>query len=268
MEEKLKSAIERFQNASTSLEAYKAISAFVEIVITVPKYIARAEEVGKSIHEAQMDLHVNKTDYSNEQLAKKRNVFHQLDPLVPLRNLHMIYMSLKPEYFDGACIALFKRFNPNDPLPKADKEEYQMFLDKVYKTILPFLPKEKKQIRKKLAQSKQEIAPLSFDSEKSILHLIGKEVKTSIKQNDRTNGHYVLQHIFTAKEGLKQQYPYAEIAEDTFKSEYTEKSEWRKYYRACMDINDKARKQTGIDDFLIFSTGRTGWARVNEKYLK
>lgn len=268
MEKKLKSAIERFQKAPTSLEAYKAISDFVEIVITVPKYIAHVEEVGESIHEAQMALHVNKTDYSNNQLAKKRNVFHQLDPLIPLRNLHMIYISLKPEYFDGACIALFKRFNPNDPLPKADKEEYQMFLDKVYKTILPFLLKKKKIPKKKISISQKTVKPLSFDVEKSILYLTGKEIKISIKQNDRTNGHYILQHIFTAKEDLKQQYPYAEIAEDTFKSEYIEKNEWKKYYRACIDINEKARKQAGIDDFLIFTTGRTGWAQVNEKYLK
>jgi len=267
MEEKLKSAIERFQKAPTSLEAYKAISDFVEIVITIPEYIARVEEVGDSIHQAKIDLYVNKADYSNEQLAKKRNVFHQIDPLVPLRNLHTIYMSLKPEYLDGACIALFKRFNPNDPLPKADKEEYQMFLDKVFKTILPFLPKKDSQKRKKLTPSKQEIVPLSFDSEKSILYLTGKEVKISIKKNNKANGHYILLHLFTSEEGLRQAYPYAEIATDTFSDEYEEKPSWKKYYRACGDINEKTRKQTGIDDFLIFTTGRTGWVQVNEKYL-
>ena len=278
MEEKLKSAIERFQKAPTSLEAYKAIFDFVEVVLTVPEYIASAEEEGEVIRQAMIKLNADKgwnyglkgrdLDEHNKRRAEKHDALFQLDPIFPLQNLHSIYTRIQTENIADSAGDLFHRFKPDDPLPSPDKEEYQMFLDKVYKRILPFLKKDKKIAKRKRHVSKRTVKPLSFDVEKSTLHLTGKKIEISIKKNGRTNGHYVLLHLFTSEEGLRQSYPYAEIAEDTFKSEYEEKAAWKKYYRACVDINEKIRKQCGIDDFLIFTTGRTGWTKVNEKYLK
>jgi hypothetical protein len=281
MEEKLKSAIERYQKAPTSLEAYKAISDFVELIMTVPEFIKQVGEEGEKIRIAQAELNADKgwnyglrgrdLDEHNKRRGQKYEALFQLDPWFPLHNLRLIHTGIQPENIVSNTDWLFHRFGPDDPLPKADREECQLFIDKLYKKILPFLPKEDEKIKEEVAivtEEKEEAKPLSFDEERSTLCLTGKEIKISIKQNDRTNGHYVLQHIFTAEEGLKQQYPYAEIAEDTFKSEYTGKNEWRKYHRACEDINKKARKQAGIDDFLIFTTGRTGWVKINEKYLE
>lgn len=278
MEEKLKSAIEKFQKAPTSLEAYKAISNFVEIVVTVPEYIASAEKEGEIIRQAMIKLNADKGwNYGlkgkdlkehNDRRAKKHDALFQLDPIFPLQNLHSIYTRIQTENIADSVGDLFHRFKPDDPLPSTDKEEYQMFLDKVYKKILPFLSKDRKVSKKKAPIPKRTVKPLSFDIEKSTLYLTGKKIEISIKKNGKTNGHYILLHLFTSEEGLTQSYPYAEIAEDTFNSEYEEKTAWKKYYRACGDVNEKIRKQTGIDDFLHFTTGRTGWARVNEKYLK
>lgn len=278
MEEKLKSAIERFQKAPTSLEAYKAISDFVEVVFTVPEYIASTEVEGEVIRQAMIKLNADKgwnyglkgrdLDEHNKRRAEKHDALSQLDPIFPLQNLHGIYTRIKTENVADNVGDLFHRFKPDDALPSPDKKEYRMFLDKVYKKITPFLKKDKKIVKKKNHVSKRTVKPLSFDVEKSTLHLTGKKIEISIKKNGRTNGHYILLHLFTSEEGLEQLYHYAEIAEDTFKSEYEEKTAWKKYYRSCEDINEKIRKQTGIDDFLIFTTGRTGWVKVNEKYLR
>lgn len=281
MEEKLKLAIEKYQKAPTSLEAYKAISDFVELIITVPEFIKQIEEEGERIRIAQIELSVDKgwnyglrgrdLDEHNKRRGQKGEALFQLDPTPPLRSLQGIHLGIQTENIVASSDWLFHRFGPDDPLPKVYKKEYQLFIDKLYKKILPFLPKDNEEVKKEVAivrEEKEKVKPLSFDEEKSALYLTGKEIKISIKQNDKANGHYILQHIFTAEEGLKQQYPYAEVAEDTFKAEYAGKNEWKKYYRACKDINEKTRKQTGIDDFLIFTTGRTGWVKINEKYLE
>jgi hypothetical protein len=106
---------------------------------------------------------------------------------------------------------------------------------------------------------------LSFDQEKSILYLNSQAIEIS-KKNEKTNAHYILEHIFNSDEGLKQQFSFWEIAEDTFKDEEYDKP--RKYYRACGDIQDKVRDITGIKDFLEFKSGRKGWVQINQKYLK
>lgn len=277
MQEKLKSAIEKYRNAPTSLEAYKAISDFMEIVMNIPEYIASAEQEGEAIREEMVKLNADKgwnyglqgrdLEEHNKRRAKKQDALAQLDPWFPLHNLHLIHTGIQPENILNNTDWLFHRFGPDDPLPKTDREEFQEYLDKTYKKILPFLPKDQEEIKEINIQPKQDIKPLSFDDEKSILYFSRKEIRISIKKNGKTNGHYVLQHIFNSEEGLSQEYHYAEIAEDTFCSEYREKTAWKKYYRACEDINEKIRKQTSIDDFLVFTTGRTGLVRINEKYL-
>ena len=105
---------------------------------------------------------------------------------------------------------------------------------------------------------------LSFDSEKSILHFSGYKIIIA-KRNEKPIAHYILEHIFTAEDGLSQQYSYWEIAEETFKDTY---EKWQKYYRACEDVNEKVLDVTGINDFLDYSTGRKGNVKINKKYLK
>jgi hypothetical protein len=114
-----------------------------------------------------------------------------------------------------------------------------------------------------------KIEPLRFDKEKSILYLRGEKILIAI-QDKQTIAHKILEHIF-AKPDLRDQFFYSEIAMDAFWDETYKgnKNGWRRYYSACEQINEKIRTHTisKIDDFLFYSTGRTGKVRINPKYL-
>ena len=260
MKKELNKTIERYENSQTSLESYQAISDFVKIIIAVPEFIEQVEKEGENIRNAQIELNADKgwdyglrgkeLDDHNKCRAKKHDALFQLDPMFPLRNLNHVRLGIQTENITDNSDWLFHRFSPDEPLPEADKKEYQLFLDKLYKKILPFLDKE-------------ETPDFCFDSDKSLLYFQEKEIHISLK-NDKTNAHYILEHIFKSDD-LRQQFPFSEIAEDTFKEN---NDNWRKYYRACKDINDKVYKATKIDDFLEFSSGKTAWVKINEKYLK
>lgn len=260
MKKELEKIIEKYKNSQTSLETYQAISDFVKIIETIPEFIKQVEEDGEKIRIALIELNTDKgwnyglkgkeLKQHNERRARKSEALHQLDQMFPLRNLHNVHLGIQSENITDNSDWLFHRFSPDEPLPEADKKEYQGFIDKLYKKILPFLDKE-------------ETLDFGFDFDKSILYFQEKEIHISLK-NDKTNAHYILEHIFKSDD-LNQQFPFSEIAEDTFKEN---NDNWRKYYRACKDINDKVYKATKIDDFLEFSSGKTAWVKINEKYLK
>lgn len=260
MQKELDKAIEKFKNSQTSFEAYWAISDFVKIIIRVSEFIEQVEKEGEKIRIEQIKLNADKgwnyglsgkeLDDHNNRRAKKHDALFQLDPMFPLRNLYNIHIGIRSENIMNNSDWLFHRFGPDDQLPEADRKEYQGFVNKLYKKILPFLDKE-------------ETKSFGFDSDKSILYFQETEIPISLK-NDKTNSHYILEHIFKSDD-LNQQFPFSEIAEDTFRED---NSNWRKYYRACEDVNKKVYKATKIDDFLEFSSGKTAWVKINEKYLK
>lgn len=108
-----------------------------------------------------------------------------------------------------------------------------------------------------------------FDEQKSILYINGEKVK--INQRKRiTNAHKILNHIFiTNKSDLNDDFYFAEIAEDEFQElDYKgRKNNWRKYARACEDVNKKVIKQDKeMKDFLIFNTGSQGKVKLNREY--
>ena len=77
--------------------------------------------------------------------------------------------------------------------------------------------------------------------------------------------------IIDNKKNLEDDFFYSEIAENEFNElDYKErKNNWRTYFRACQDINDKILNQTNelVKDFLKFNTGKKGNASINKKYL-
>ncbi len=109
-----------------------------------------------------------------------------------------------------------------------------------------------------------------FDNKNSVLYVRGVKVKIN-KQSQTTNAHKILHHIFiTNKNNLDDDFYYSEIAEDEFHElEYRgRKNNWRKYARACQDINNKVREQNKEkEDFLKFNTGSKGKIKVNKKYF-
>jgi hypothetical protein len=104
-----------------------------------------------------------------------------------------------------------------------------------------------------------------FDKQKSILYLIGQKIKITLK-NDKPIDHYILEAIF-AKSDLAEQTDFVEIAEDTIKEDYN--GNWQKFRNACDNLNQKIAKATNnkIPDFIAYTTGKTGWCKINPKYL-
>lgn len=275
MEEKLKSAIERYQKAPTSLEAYKAISDFVELVLAVSEFIKQVEEEGEKIRIAQAELNADKgwnyglrgrdLDEHNKRRDKKYEALFQLDPWFPLHNLRLIQVGIQPENIVSNSDWLFHRFGPDDPLPKADREEYQLFMDKLYKKILPFLKAETKE------ESLEEIKVKAYDEEKRTL-IIGSYQVIIAKNEGNNNAHEIMAYIFIdKKDDLTAKFYYADIADERFKASYNSKNKqaYQSYSGACERINDKVKDATNgqVKKFLIFNHSVLGFVQVNPKYL-
>ncbi len=112
---------------------------------------------------------------------------------------------------------------------------------------------------------------LKYNSEEGILLINSYEIKFSLRDK-KTIAQDILEYIFTNEEiSLEEQFDYSDIAFNQFRDEeYTKNSiAWRKYYTACMDIQDKVRKQTSgkIEDFLIYNSSQKGYVKINPKYL-
>jgi hypothetical protein len=110
----------------------------------------------------------------------------------------------------------------------------------------------------------------SFDDKKGVLYVRGVSVEIN-KQNKITNAHKILRHIFiTNRDNIEDDFFYAEIAEDEFHElDYkNRKNNWRKYLRACEDVNNKVKEQNKeVKHFLKFSSGIKGKVKVNKKYF-
>lgn len=108
-----------------------------------------------------------------------------------------------------------------------------------------------------------------FDDKRSVLYVQGVKIKIA-KQDKITNTHKLLHHIFiTNKDNLKDDFYYAEIAEDEFHElDYkNRKNNWKKYHNTCFELNKKIESITGKKDFLKYNTGKKGKVKINRKYL-
>ncbi len=106
-----------------------------------------------------------------------------------------------------------------------------------------------------------------FDKEKSILNIKGKQVKIKRKA-DLPLEHYILEYLFEQNDKTEEIY-YRDIATEKLKElEYNNTKDWKKYYNACERLQDKIRIDTNINDFLIYTTNKTGNVKINKKYLE
>lgn len=269
MNEQLKDIMKRFKESQTSLEAYQAISDFVEIIIAVPEFIAQVEKEGENIHNAKIAVNRDKGDYSkehNRRRDKMDRALHQLDPIFPLRNLHNVYHGIKTENIVDNTDWLFCRFGPDDLMPTEDKIEYRMFMDKLYKKILPFLKNktEEKHI--------EEIKVRSYDEERKILTIGNYQILIAKNEGDN-NAHEIMAYIFIDhKNNLKDKFYYSEIAKERFEDEnYTDKGKkaHQLYSGACDRINERIKDETDgkIKEFLKFNYSYKGHIIINPDYL-
>ena len=281
MQKQLDEIIQRYKNSQTTLEAYEAISDFVKIIETFSGFIEEVESEGEKNRIEQIKLNADKGwDYGlkgkelklhNEYKARKSEALHQLDPVFPLRNLNNVRLGIQSENIANNSDWLFRWSRPNEPLRESDKKEYQGFIDKLYKKLVPFLEKEStKEIATETISPKEDdlVAwDLDFNSENSILYLGKYEIRISKRKNDKTTGHFILKHIINSDEEISREYSYKEIAQTEFDDNYEKDDAWRKYHHACEYTNEQIRKVTGIDDFLIYTTYKTGEVKINKKYL-
>lgn len=90
------------------------------------------------------------------------------------------------------------------------------------------------------------------------------EMRLPIKlKNDAPNEHYILTHMM--KNGFEKMYSYTDMIEERVLDD----KEWRSYFDACKNLNEKISKQTKgkIERFLEASSGDTGYVRLNPRYL-
>ncbi len=106
-----------------------------------------------------------------------------------------------------------------------------------------------------------------FDKGKSILHIKGKQIKIKRKA-DFPLEHYILEYLFEQSDKTEEIY-YKDIATEKLNElEYNSTKDWKKYYNACERLQNKIRVDVNIDDFLVYTTNKTGNVKINKKYLE
>ncbi|MFA5360191.1 MAG: hypothetical protein WC349_04525 [Patescibacteria group bacterium] len=109
---------------------------------------------------------------------------------------------------------------------------------------------------------------VSFDKDKSILYIRGQEIKIT-RKNDKPYDHYILEAIFDQENFIEETY-FKQIAEKYLgMNDYDKTKDWQKLRHACDQLNTKIAKATdkNITDFIIHTSGKTAWCKINSKYL-
>lgn len=102
---------------------------------------------------------------------------------------------------------------------------------------------------------------LDFNNEKGILYFNGKEIFIDIKKSI-SNAHYLLNYLF--KNNPFEQHFCDDLNDG--KALLEDEKHWKSYYDACVDIQNKVKKITDVEDFLDFNSGKGMYVRLNPKY--
>lgn len=116
--------------------------------------------------------------------------------------------------------------------------------------------------------AKSDDDKLDFNKDKSELNIYGVKIKIALK-NDKPTDHFILEAIFANPDRTEETY-FKDIAQDFIKiEEYDSSKDWNRFRNACVRLNQKVDKSTNgkIKDFIQYSTGKTGWSKINPKYL-
>lgn len=109
-------------------------------------------------------------------------------------------------------------------------------------------------------------ASIRFNSETSTLFLHGEPIQIA-KQKRLCTEHFILQCIFS-KEDIFEPADFSEITRDFMREEYDKETAVNKFRHACNSLNYKIFENTKdkINDFILYSTEKLGWCKINEKY--
>ena len=114
-------------------------------------------------------------------------------------------------------------------------------------------------------EGNKPVSPISFDPINSILYIRGQEIKIA-RQKSKPIDHYILECIFS-KDDIFDPADFSEISEDFLKEDYDNLKGWNKFRSACIILNTKINDKTKIKDFILYSTEKLGWCKINQKYL-
>ncbi len=221
--------------------------------------------------------------YFNElKIAQEQKKEYELDKLLfpfYLTYLYLVYYTIneaknrfknKQEQRERITKVFNKFLNTIAPTNiKKDNKEYKISLN-IYSFFQSSILLVNNYIINKLEAEefilgKKAEPKLSFNQEKSILTIKGQKIKIA-RKNDMSLDHYILDFIFS-KDDLFEQADFSEIARDYLKEDYNRSSQ--RYFKACKRLNEKIAKDTNykINDFLEAHSGKTGWCKINPKYL-
>jgi len=222
---------QEFNDCQKALETKEDI----HIMKVLPIFYMSLEEVSRELQEIKKCQKEGNIDRANEIIETLKEESFSILPAHNIKNLPEKVV-LSNQYLD-MCMEMLNKYI-------IDHIDSQAFLN-----------------------SDKPTPTISFDSEKSLLFIRGQEIKITLK-NERPVDHYILEAIF-ANGDFDEQVSFMEIAEDFRKVEYDGQNDWPTYRHACDNLNDKISKATDnkIIGFITYTTGKTGWCKINKKYL-
>ena len=115
-----------------------------------------------------------------------------------------------------------------------------------------------------LLQSSKPMKPIDFDEDKSALYIRGQEIKIT-RRGDPSIQHYTLKAL--GKDNFTELVDFSDISENYLKEEYDGERDWGKFRHTCIKLNKKIFDKIKMDDFIEYTNGKTGWCKINQKYL-
>lgn len=200
----------------------------------------------------------------NQQVCSKTELEQELDNIFAPMEITFPYFTLY------AISDILKKHKDKEPVKfreiidtnftKKYRKYFDFLLTSLHEDLMEYLDE-------KIFLSNNNIDKIYFDKEKSILHIKGKKVKIKRKA-DLPIEHYILEYLFEQDDKTEEVY-YQDIATEKLRElEYNNKTDWKKYYNACERLQVKIQAETNINNFLIFTTNKTGNVKINKKYLE
>ncbi|MDD3940660.1 MAG: hypothetical protein PHQ01_03780 [Candidatus Pacebacteria bacterium] len=150
---------------------------------------------------------------------------------------------------------------------ESKKMTYGQYLDIAMEQINKFLIDEIDS--ESLLENEKPQANLSYNSDDCLLYINGKEIRIKLKTVKPVDA-FVLDALFSDIDNLGEEMDLSEVASCfDIEASYNSSNDYQRYRHACDNLNKKIAKQTDdkITGFIVYTTGKTGWCKINKKYL-
>ncbi|MBU4536720.1 hypothetical protein KJ603_01620 [Patescibacteria group bacterium] len=204
-------------------------------------------------------MNTNIDKFKVEKIKVLELIYNSIEPDEPENVTQVI---LNKNDFDRQSISIDSGFSI---LKKLHKEKIIKLLGGIDEDLNIGLNTNENVIKDYLDSLKENssisIDSLIYDKESGFLIINDFKIPLS-ERNSKTISHHIVEFIFN--NDLKENNFYSEIAETIYSDELYKPY---KYNNACERLQEKIRKITGIENFLVFSSGITGSVKINPSYL-